>query len=225
MTLLSPVEAYRLWAGSWDSCASPIVELERRYLTAWLQDLRGRIFIDVGCGTGRWMSHALWAGARTFGVDLSFEMLREAAAKPGLHGRTAVADMAKLPLPEGSADVVLCALSLGHCPDAMSVFEGLLRLARPGGRVLVTDFHPDAIRKGWKRTFRCGAETFAVESFSYSIEGLLEKAAGSGYCLEQLLELSFGSEEEEIFLNAGRGDLFARVADQAAVVLISLRRR
>jgi SAM-dependent methyltransferase len=225
MRRLSPVEAYRLWACSWDSSASPIVELERRYFSDWLRDLRGKTFLDIGCGTGRWMSHAVGAGARTVGIDLSYEMLRHAGRKPGLHGRTAVADMARLPLSEGAADVVLCALSLGHCPDAMSVFEGLLRLARPGGHVMISDFHPDAIRKGWKRTFQCDGEIMEVESYPYSIEDLLEKAAVSGYCLEQLLELSFGPEEEEIFVNAGRGDLFARTANQAAVVLISLRRR
>ena len=137
MTLLSPVEAYRLWASSWDSSASPIVELERRYLSPWLQDLQGKSFLDVGCGTGRWMSHAAQVGARTTGIDLSFEMLQQAAAKPGLRGRSAVADMRNLPLSESSADVVLCALSLGHCRNAMSVLamDGLLRLAkRVGGR-------------------------------------------------------------------------------------------
>src|SRR5579871_3021966 len=167
MTRLSPAEAYRLWACSWDNSSSPIVELERRYLSPSLQDLQGKNFLDIGCGTGRWLSYAAQVGARTIGIDLSFEMLQQAARKPGLHGRTAVADMANLPLSEGSADVVLCALSLGHCRDAVSVFGGLLRLAKPRGRVTISDFHPDAIRKGWKRTFQYGAETMEVESYPY----------------------------------------------------------
>jgi SAM-dependent methyltransferase len=151
--------------------------------------------------------------------------LQQAAAKPGLHGRTAVADMANLPLSEGKADVVLCALSLGHCRDAMAVLSGLLPLAKPGGHLIISDFHPDAIRNGWKRTFQCGAETMEVESFPDSIEDLLTMAGNGGYRLEQLLELTFGPEEERIFVNAGRADLFARAANQAAVVLICLRRR
>jgi SAM-dependent methyltransferase len=225
MTRLSPVDAYRLWAGSWDSSASPIVELEGRYLSTWLRDLRGKRFLDAGCGTGRWMLHAVEAGARTVGVDLSFEMLQQAAGRPGLRGRLAVADVAKLPLSEGWADVVLCALTLGHCRDAASVFAGLLRLTRRGGRLILSDFHPDAIRNGWKRTFRCGDETMEVESYPYSIEELLDMAESSGFRLEELLELSFGPEEERIFVNAGRADLFARVEGQAAVILICLRRR
>ena len=46
--------------------------------------------------------------------------------------------------------------------------------------MIISDFHPEAIRVGWKRTFQCGSETMEVESFPYSIEGLVETAAGSG---------------------------------------------
>jgi malonyl-CoA O-methyltransferase len=225
MTRLAPVDAYRLWAETWDSSASPIVELERRYLSAWLRDLRGQRFIDAGCGTGRWMLHAVRAGARTFGFDLSFEMVQKAAAKSGLSGHVAVADMADLPCSENSADVVLCALSLGHCKDALAVFANLLRLPKRGGRIILSDFHPDAIRNGWKRTFRCGSQTMEVESYPYSIQDLLDVAESRGYRLEELLEMSFGPEEERMFVDAGRADLFARTRGQAAVVLISLRRR
>jgi malonyl-CoA O-methyltransferase len=224
MTRLSPMEAYRLWASSWDRSDSPIVELERRYLSPWLRDLHGETFVDVGCGTGRWMLHAVQEGARAIGVDLSLEMLQQAAVKPGLRGRLAAADMAALPFGEGFADVVLCALSLGHCRDAASVVAGVLRMARTGGRVIISDFHPDAIRNGWKRTFECGGETLEVESYPYLIEDLMIQAHNSGYSLEQLLELNFGPEEEQIFLDAGRGDLLARVQNQPAVLLVCLRR-
>jgi len=224
MARLSPVEAYRLWASSWDSSASPIVELERRYLSPWLQDLQGKTLVDVGCGTGRWMSHGRQAGARTLGVDLSLEMLQQASFKPGLHGRLAVADMTALPLRESFADVVLCALSLGHCQDMEGVLAGLLRLPHPGGHVIISDFHPNAIRDGWKRTFCCGEETLEIESYPYQVETLLAQAHASGYSLEQLLELSFGPEEELIFENAGRADLLERVRNVPAVLLLSLRR-
>jgi malonyl-CoA O-methyltransferase len=224
MSALPPVEAYRLWASSWDRSSSPVVVLENRYLKPLLQDLRGKTFIDVGCGTGRWMLYAQQAGARTMGIDLSIEMLRQASLKPGLRGRLAVADMKAPPLADEFADVVLCALSLGHCRDAGSVLAGLLQLARVGGRVLISDFHPDAIRNGWKRTFKCGSQTLEVESYPYDVHALVEQARNGGYQLEQLLELSFDAEEEQLFLAAGRPDLFARVRNLPAVLLVCLRR-
>ena len=33
----------------------------------------------------------------------------------------------------------------------------------------VTDFHPDALRRGWKRTFQRGGETIEMESEPYSM--------------------------------------------------------
>jgi len=224
MTRLSSAAAYRLWASSWDTSTTPIVDLEESYLSDWLQNLNGKFFLDIGCGTGRWMSHAAREGARVFGFDLSVEMLQQAVRKPGLRGRTAVATMARLPLTPECADVVLCALALGHCRDAITVFEQLLALPRRGGRLIISDFHPNAIRNGWKRTFMFGRETLEVESYPYSIEALIQVAESAGYRLEQLLELSFGPKQEQIFVDAGRPDLLARVRNLPAVVLLALRR-
>ncbi|HEY3839631.1 MAG TPA: methyltransferase domain-containing protein [Bryobacteraceae bacterium] len=225
MAPLSSAEAYRLWAASWDDSASPIVSLEDRYLSPWLHDLWGKTFIDVGCGTGRWLSYAFQEGARCIGVDLSFEMLRQAALKPGLDGRVAAAEMTSLPLPDRVADVVLCALSLGHCRNALHALSSLLRVPKRDGQLIISDFHPDAIAKGWKRTFQHGPDTLEVESFPYSIEAVLELGDASGYRLEQLVELSFGPQEEETFRRAGRDDLWGRVENQPAVILISMRRQ
>jgi SAM-dependent methyltransferase len=225
MPRLSSTEAYRLWAASWDDSVSPIVSLERRSLAPWLDDLFGKTLVDIGCGSGRWLSYAFQEGARGIGLDLSFEMLQQATLKPGLCGRIAVADMAQLPLQVDVADLVLCTLSLGHCRDALQVVGGLLRLPKRGGRLIISDFHPDAIASGWKRTFKYASQTLEVESYPYSIESLLSLAEASGYCLEQRVELQFGPQEEEIFERAGRGDLWQRVENQPAVILISVRRR
>ncbi len=224
MTRLPPAEAYRLWASSWDNSASPIVELERRHLSDWLQNLDGKVLLDIGCGTGRWMSYGVTAGAQILGFDLSFEMLQQASLKHGLRGRMAVADMTRLPVAGECADVVLCALALGHCRDAIAVLRQLLLLPRRGGRLVISDFHPDAINNGWKRTFKCGTETLEVESYPYSIEALVQVAESAGFRLEQLLELCFGPEQEKMFLDAGRPDLLARVRNLPAVVLLALRR-
>ena len=52
-------------------------------------------------------------------------MLAEAASKPGLRGRVALADSRALPVGNGCADIVLCALSLGHMPPAETTVPNL----------------------------------------------------------------------------------------------------
>jgi SAM-dependent methyltransferase len=71
-------------------------------------------------------------------VDVSPEMLEVAGRKvPG--GSFHQADIHELPLPDDSADIVLCAVALSHVPDLGRVFAELVRVLRPGGHLVISD--------------------------------------------------------------------------------------
>ena len=216
---LSPLEAYRLWAPGWEADPSAIVALESRVLTPWLTGLSGKVLVDLSCGTGRWLAFAQSQGANVFGFDLCREMLVEARKKAGLAGRLAQADTCRLPLPDRCADVVLCALALGHMSPLESAVAELARLVRPGGTLLVSDFHPAAIERGWKRTFRSGGQSYEIETSPYTTERLIECAADGGLLLEEMIEPGFGEPEREIFERAGKRELFEQVRDVPAVLV------
>src|SRR5204862_7747374 len=81
---LAPAAAYALWAASYPPHAhNPLMLAEERAMLALLPaDLRGRAVLDAGCGSGRYLLHALRRGARrALGVDLSAEMLARARAE------------------------------------------------------------------------------------------------------------------------------------------------
>ena len=215
--LLPPKAGYDLWARSWDRDPSPIVALEERTIAPWLADLRRKIFIEASCGTGRWLGHAAGGGGQVTGFDLSPAMLAEAAAKPGLPGRVALADSRALPAENGCADIVLCALALGHMPPAETTVAELARVVAPGGTLIVTDFHPEASRAGWKRTFRGGREVYEVENHPYSIAAVCRVLAQTGFRLRELSEPCFGESERDVFPRAGRGDLFEAACGRPAI--------
>jgi len=185
-------------------------------LTPWLAGLTGKVLVDLSCGTGRWLASA--QTERAFGFDLCHEMLVEAKKKRGLDGRLAQADTRRLPLADRCADVVLCALSLGHMAPLESAVAELARLVRPGGTLLVTDFHPAAIERGWKRTFRSGGQSYEIETSPYTVERLTGCAADCGLLLEDIIEPGFGEPERGIFEAAGKRELFEQVRDIPAVV-------
>ncbi|HZT30164.1 MAG TPA: class I SAM-dependent methyltransferase [Bryobacteraceae bacterium] len=222
---LSPRAAYRLWARTWDQDASAIVALESRCLLPLLPEMRGKCVVDVGCGTGRWLAEFRRRGAVAVGVDLSVEMLGQAARKPGLAGLLAAADAERLPFPDGCADLVLCALTLGHLPDPAGSLGELVRLARPGGAVWITDFHPEAARRGWKRTFRSGERTYEIRNHWYGKAELERAGEAAGLELEEWREPCFGEPEREIFREAGREDLFEAARGTPAVLLARWRRK
>jgi ubiquinone/menaquinone biosynthesis C-methylase UbiE len=213
--VLPAPEAYERWAPSFDTSPSPIVSLESRHLERVLPDVRGKRLIDVGCGTGRWLAWALARGARVAGADFSAEMLRVAAGKPHLADRIVRADGLGLPFADACADVVLCTLSLAYVHPIESAMAELARLARPGGCVVVTDFHPDAIRSGWKRTFREGPDVFEIEQGHYSISDLHAPSLK----LHDLIEPCFGEPERELFTTAGKQREFEAACAQPAIFI------
>src|SRR5579859_4018887 len=82
--VLSPTEAYALWAPNYPAHAhNPVMQAEERaMLTLMPADLHGQNVLDAGCGSGRYLLRALRRGAaHAIGVDLSDAMLRRAYAE------------------------------------------------------------------------------------------------------------------------------------------------
>jgi malonyl-CoA O-methyltransferase len=221
---LPPLASYRLWSQTWESDPSAIVALESRWLSPWLAGLRGKVFLDLSCGVGRWLAYAQAQGATVFGTDLCREMLIEAQRKTTLAGSLALADTCRLPFRDECADVALCALSLGHMTPMESAVTELARVVRPGGFLIVSDFHPGALQHGWKRTFRSNGELYEVETYPYTSEGLIECAGRQGLVLQELQEPGFDEPERKIFRAAGKQELFEQVQNVPAVLLARWKR-
>jgi malonyl-CoA O-methyltransferase len=209
---VSAREGYALWADTWDATPSPIVALEHRVLQPWIASLHPRRAIDVGCGTGRWTRRL-----SAIGLDASPAMLAVASGKPGLHGRLAVADAAALPIASASADLVLCALTLGHIRDPVAAIREFARILTPGGTLLLTDFHPDAAAQGWRRTFRRDGLVYELENHPYTLEQL--RTAAAGLELVECVEATIGEAERALFHTAGKPELFAAACRTPAVLL------
>ena len=209
---VSAREGYALWADSWDSTPSPIAALEFRALLPWIAPLRPRLAIDVGCGTGRWTTRL-----NAIGIDASPEMLSVAASKAGLRGRLAVADAARLPVASGAADLVLCALTFGHIRNPSCALAEFARILKPGGVLILTDFHPAAAAQGWRRTFRREGQVYELENHPYTLEQLRAMAPGLSLC--ESAEATIGEPERELFDRAGRPEFFPAACATPAVLL------
>ena len=98
-------------------------DLDRRH-----GPLAGTTVLDLGCGPG-WYTAALRdRGAEVIPIDNAAEELGDDPPAGAL-----LADAGALPLPDGSADGVLCSNLLEHTPDAAAVIAEIERVLRPGG--------------------------------------------------------------------------------------------
>ena len=105
--------------------------------------------LDVGAGNGAVTLQIARkaAGARIIALDLSASMLgklRALAEREGLGERieTRVADAAATGLEPESVDVVTCTYLLHELPDPSAAIGEMVRVLRPGGRLLLRDFAP-----------------------------------------------------------------------------------
>jgi malonyl-CoA O-methyltransferase len=202
--VLDPIAAYARWAASYPARAhNPLMRAEERALLSLLPaDLRGRAVLDAGCGSGRYMLHALHRGATyVIGVDRSPEMLKRAqgelasaqagqapAAGTIAHFELLQARLEALPLRDAWADVTVCGLTLGHLPSLQGALAELRRVTRPDGRILCSDFHPLAHGRGDRREFSAAGKRYAVQHHPYRHEEWQRACAAIGWRIVRTLE-------------------------------------
>ena len=101
--------------------------------------------LDVGTGPGMLLVElaARRPDLRLTGVDLSPSMIatatRNLAAAGVSDAACVVADVAKMPFPDGVFDLVISSLSMHHWDHIDAAVPELARVLRPGGRVLIYD--------------------------------------------------------------------------------------
>jgi malonyl-CoA O-methyltransferase len=195
-TLLEPLAAYALWADSYPARAhNPLMRTEERAMLSLLPpDLSGRVVLDAGCGSGRYVLHALRRGAaEVVGVDLSPEMLQRArtelAAAPDA-GRVKLlqASVADLPLADEFADVTICALTVGHLTSLEAALAELCRVTRAGGLILCSDFHPRAHSRGGRREFARSGQRYEVRHTTFLQADWRRACRALGLRILQILE-------------------------------------
>ena len=169
--MLTVREGYRLWAPRYEA-ETAVSYLEDRLVTALTAPIAGRRLLDAGCGVGRRMRRT--PARLAIGVDAVPEMLQSSERVAPV----AAADLRALPFATASFDVVWCRLVIGHIRELDATYAELARVCRAGGAIIITDFHPDAVAAGHRRTFRdADGTTHEIEHYVHDHESHATSAA------------------------------------------------
>jgi ubiquinone/menaquinone biosynthesis C-methylase UbiE len=160
--VLTTVDAYRAWAEFYDRPGNGLFDLEQPIVREILDGLPRGVALDAACGTGRHAEYLASLGHEVVGVDISPDMLARARAKiPS--GEFHEADLHHLPLPDDHVDTVVCALALTCVPELAPVFAEFVRVLRPGGHLVISDFRglfPEGIRSPLARASTGGGPAY-----------------------------------------------------------------
>ena len=121
-----------------------------RFVLAQALPLGGQV-LEVGTGKGRFLIRLARQAGTITTVDIAAEEQRCArlnARYAGVEGkiRFVVRDAARLPWPPGTFDAAVTMNAIHHIAHFKQVLKEMLRVVKPGGKIVLADFSPQGFQ-------------------------------------------------------------------------------
>ncbi|MFH1802949.1 MAG: class I SAM-dependent methyltransferase [archaeon] len=202
---------YNQFAEEYAERTAELEKQTREHFRSLLPDVRGRNLLDVGCGSGEDAVYYETQGAKVCGIDISgkeIEMARNRVPAGEFH----VGGMENLPYGSGKFDIVTSVYALQASHDVPGSLGEMVRVARPGGLILVLAKHPTRnLIEGWQNdgrkdyfgggivTSHIFNGTITLHEPGHTIQEYLNPGLLRGACLEVFEEhVDFPASEQVI---------------------------
>jgi len=124
-----------------------------RHMLDWVP--RGKLLLDLGCGTGLFMRRYGELGGTAVGLDISRGMV-EAAREQGRWFDYLVGTAEVLPFRQGTFEVVSCVLAFSYLEHPSSMLREAYRVLKPGGILAVSTLSRSVITSLVPTIYRLG---------------------------------------------------------------------
>lgn len=169
-----PAAAYDLWASVYDNQPGNLMlDLDEEIFGSLFQEmvLKEKIVADIGCGTGRqWKRILNKTPRKLIGYDVSVEMLKRLQEKYPEAETHLLSDNLLHGLETNSCDILISTLTIAHIEKLESALEEWNRVLKPGADIIITDYHPELLAKGGKRTFNHQNKIISIKNYIHPIE-------------------------------------------------------
>lgn len=189
---VSTQEGYAVWSRIYDSEKNSLIAVEELHVDLLLASLPAAAALDVGTGTGRHALKLARRGIAVTAIDQSPEMLAVARWNARTEGVTIDFRLASinedLPFESGRFDFLICALMLCHVPDLSHAIQEFSRALQPGGHLLISTFHPDAIERGWRTIFVERGAIYLLPNMHHTRADYLDALEKTGFTLLKVID-------------------------------------
>lgn len=188
---------------------------ERPATLALAGDVSGRRILDAGCGSGPLFAMLRDRGATVSGVDSSSKLLELARARLGVDADLHLADLTEpLPFADASFDDVVASLVMHYLPDWGPTLHELRRVLRPGGRLIMSIYHPLSsyvIERlsghrpdyfstwSWTEEWTMGGQTQTLEFWSQPLHAMSDAFTAAGFDIAVISEPRPVPEAADLF--------------------------
>jgi len=166
--------AYDLWSVTYDKQTNnPIMFLDDILFNEMISNIKfgNKTVVDIGCGTGRqWELLLAKNPLEIIGYDVSKEMLNKLHQKFPEAKAYLMYNKDLKELKDASCDLIICNLVIGYIKDLPKTFIEWNRILKKNGEIIITDFHPAALRKGASRSFRNKQEVIYIRNYSHPLK-------------------------------------------------------
>lgn len=106
------------------------------------------LYLDIGCGTGNYLTALAEKSVRFYGIDPSEVMLAEARLKPN-NAVLIKATAEAIPIEDHFFDGALATLTLHHWTDLRQGLREVCRVLKPGAKLVILSFTPEQLMGYW----------------------------------------------------------------------------
>jgi ubiquinone/menaquinone biosynthesis C-methylase UbiE len=179
------VEAYDLWAENYDSQPGNLMlDLDKMLFSKLMEsvELKNKGVADIGCGTGRhWPEIFKKEPASLTGFDVSPGMLHKLKEKFQAAETYTITGNSFSDISDQTFDVVVSTLTVAHIENLEEALDAWCRITKDDGDIIITDFHPDTLAFGGKRTFKHGSTQIAVRNFVHPVDKIRDILLRNGF--------------------------------------------
>ena len=179
------VEAYDTWAENYDAQPGNLMlDLDKHIFLELLDEIviKNKNVADIGCGTGRHWGDILKNGPTSLtGFDVSAGMLGKLKNKYPFAQAHLINDNLFSAVPDAPFDIILSTLTVAHIKDIETALSSWCRICKEQADIVITDFHPDALAFGGKRTFPHGRVQISVENYVHPVPVIKDLLLKNGF--------------------------------------------
>jgi ubiquinone/menaquinone biosynthesis C-methylase UbiE len=222
------VEAYDLWSENYDAQPGNLMlDMDEVVFSELLAgvDLTGKQIADIGCGTGRhWPKILKDHPGNLTGFDVSQGMLNRLQAKfPDAHTQQ-ITDNIFSNIPAATYDVILSTLTVAHIDDIGEALQAWCRILKDKGDMIITDFHPNALAFGGKRTFEHHQTQIAVQNFVHYVSDIEEILSQNNFRVIKKIEKRVDESVRHYYAAKNALPVYEKFKDSRIIYGIHLRR-